>query len=42
MEQITYVLQNATGMKMLKEVEEFLKTIDDFRIKENKKENVEE
>ena len=34
--QITYVLQNATGMKMLKEVEEFLKTIDDFRIKENK------
>ena len=40
--QITYVLQNATGMKMLKEVEEFLKTIDDFRIKENKKENVEE
>ena len=28
--QITYVLQNATGMKMLKEVEEFLKTIDDF------------
>ena len=40
--QITYVLQNATGMKMLKEVEEFLKTIDDFKIKENKKENVEE
>ena len=35
--QITYVLQNATGMKMLKEVEEFLKTIDDFKIKENKK-----
>ena len=34
--QITYVLQNATGMKMLKEVEEFLKTIDDFKIKENK------
>ena len=33
--QITYVLQNATGMKMLKEVEEFLKTIDDFKIKEN-------
>lgn len=40
--QITYVLQNATGMKMLKEVEEFLKTIDDFKIKKNKKENVEE
>ncbi len=40
--QITYVLQNAIGMKMLKEVEEFLKTIDDFKIKENKKENVEE
>ena len=40
--QIIYVLQNATGMKMLKEVEEFLKTIDDFKIKENKKENVEE
>lgn len=34
--QIIYVLQNATGMKMLKEVEEFLKTIDDFKIKENK------
>lgn len=34
--QITYVLQNAIGMKMLKEVEEFLKTIDDFKIKENK------
>ena len=34
--QITYVLQNATGMKMLKEVEEFLKTVDDFKIKEDK------
>ena len=34
--QITYVLQNETGMKMLKEVEEFLKTVDDFKIKENK------
>lgn len=34
--QITYVLQNATGMKMLKEVEEFLKSIENFKIKEEK------
>ena len=34
--QITYVLQNATGMKMLKEVEESLKSIENFKIKEEK------
>ena len=34
--QITYVLENATGMKMLREVEEFLKSINDLKEIEQK------